>query len=78
MLATEIKNCLSCPSRQFFDKSIATYEDGILKKPCKPYCRYSKRAFPLKVRESRNGIPAKCPRRNKYPPAKPGVFHMRA
>lgn len=65
MLATEIKNCLSCPSRQFFDKSIAAYEDGILKKPCKPYCRYSKRAFPLKVRESRNGIPAKCPRRNK-------------
>ena len=65
MLATEIKNCLSCPSRQFFDKSIAAYEDGILKKPCKSYCRYSKRAFPLKVRESRNGIPAKCPRRNK-------------
>ena len=39
MLVTEIKSCLSCPSRQFFDKSIAAYEDGILKKPCKPYCR---------------------------------------
>ena len=65
MLVAEIKSCLSCPSRQFFSKSIAAYEDGILKNPCTPYCRYSKRAFPLKVRESRNGIPAKCPRRNK-------------
>lgn len=36
MLATEIKNCLSCPSRQFFDKSIATYEDGILKNRANP------------------------------------------
>ena len=46
MLATEIKNCLSCPSRQFFDKNRANPIAGIQNGRSRLRCVKAETVFP--------------------------------
>ena len=68
MYQVKLNSCMLCPSQKVYDGAIPCVESGARKKFGEVFCTEGKKHIKLKVRERRNGIPEKCPKRAK--PAK--------